>query len=105
MTAACPFPHQTGHADFPHPVFAWHLIWSIHHARVIWPPLAASLFIEGICFVMGLLQSVPSPAEDVCLRPSLPDSATENCENDDGQDFDEQNQIGNADDRRCQKFM
>ena len=32
MTAAFPLPPQTGRADFPHPAFAWYLIWSIHRS-------------------------------------------------------------------------
>jgi hypothetical protein len=68
MTAAFPPPPQTGHADFPHPAFAWHLIWSIHHASEIWLPIAASLFSEGICSVVGFLQSVPSPSESALPR-------------------------------------
>jgi hypothetical protein len=74
MTAAFPPPPQTGHVDFPHPAFAWHLFWSIHHAPVIWFPMAASLFSKGICSVMGFLQSVPLPSESAlpCQGPFAP---------------------------------
>jgi hypothetical protein len=34
MTAAFLLPPQTGHADFPHPAFAWRLIWNIHHSEL-----------------------------------------------------------------------
>jgi hypothetical protein len=35
---------------------------------MIWLPTAASLFGEGICSVMGFLQSVPSPSESALPR-------------------------------------
>ena len=40
-----------------------------HSSRIgIWLPIAASLFSEGICSVMGFLQSVPSPSESALPR-------------------------------------
>ena len=47
MTAACPPPRQTGHADFPHPAFAWR--YGAKHSQLDQSQTVVKVLIKADC--------------------------------------------------------
>ncbi len=60
MTAAFPLPRQTGHADFPHPAFAWR--YCMIHSQFDQSKTVMEIFVEGYAF-RALPWSLTAPSQ------------------------------------------